>query len=178
MPAAELGEHHPRTHPRGGVLDPLDDLDRPRRLQLVEDEVDEGWAHGRTALTASVARAFQGDLDPGARGGRDIGAPVEHLGDGRDRHPGVFRDRRDRDLGAGRLARHGALLFASFESDASTPRTSPYCHPSVTVPRPFMLDIGEMRVIWATAKLIGAGAETIGACRATTTLQRMTRRPN
>jgi hypothetical protein len=82
------------------LLHAADDLDRPWALELVEDHVEQSGAALAGGRAATVAVFTQQSLDPRARGRRHVGAPVDDLRDGRDRHSGRVGDVRDRHSAA------------------------------------------------------------------------------
>ena len=106
--AAQLGQHHAHALGPGDGLDALDDLHRPARVELVEDEVEQPgpvWLRPRRrrywcrSMTSSTRAA-------GHRG--DVGPAVEHLGHGGDRDAGLGGDEGDGRSGDLR-ARDGLL---------------------------------------------------------------------
>ena len=77
VPVAAHGQHDRQAGGVCDVLDALDDLHRPARLEFVEDQLDELGALRRVA--AGVAVAGEMLLEAGAGGGRDIGPTVQNL---------------------------------------------------------------------------------------------------
>src|SRR5690606_6197347 len=97
-PAHREDDAGARRRRRG--LDALDDLDRPRALELCEHELDEsrcGTAERPAAVAVAVEEAF--DARPRRRG--DVGPAVEDLRGGRERDTGLGREFGERDTGRG-----------------------------------------------------------------------------
>ncbi len=92
----------------GDLLDTAEDLHGPGVAEVVEDEVDQGRAGGGGGGAPAAAVTAQQVLDPGAGPRGDVGAAVDHAGDGRHGDAGPPGDLRDRDSapGAGLLRCH------------------------------------------------------------------------
>ena len=87
----------------GGVRDVLhapDDLDRPRAVQVVEDQVDQVGALGLPRAAAAVPVVLEQSLDLGAGAGSHVGAAVQHARHRRHRDPGLAGDVGDGDAGS------------------------------------------------------------------------------
>ena len=93
-------------------LDAADELHRPMRLELVEDDLDERGPGVRAAVVAAaVAVLLQQALDPSAGRRRDIGPPVEDLRDGGSEDARLLRDAGERDPGSAGM-RWGPCVLA------------------------------------------------------------------
>ena len=110
--AMELGEHHRHVVSAGDLLDAPDDLQRPLRLQFVEDELEDRCRPlGTVRPVIPLLPDRRLDAAPGL--GRHIGSAVDHLGNGRHRDSGLGRDTSDRwsvrrtPLRTSALGRHG-----------------------------------------------------------------------
>jgi hypothetical protein len=96
VPAVELGEHDVHPGRAAGHLDAGDDLHRPGRVVLVQDQVELAVDGRRAPAAAPVAVPFQAGLDPGPGLLGDVGPTVQHLGDGGDGDPHLVGDGRHR----------------------------------------------------------------------------------
>lgn len=106
-PAVDRRDDDSAARAVGGVLHAADDLNGPRAVEVVEDEVEQpdlrtGTRADRLARLAAappVAAGAQQGLDAFAGGGSDVAPPVE---DARDRRRGHARFRGDGGDGHGR----------------------------------------------------------------------------
>ena len=93
-PALHLAEDDGEVVLTGHPLDASDDLEGPLALELVEDDLEQRRPRPGARRPLVAVLADRG-LDAPARVGRHVGAPVDHLGHGRNGDAGQLGDVRD-----------------------------------------------------------------------------------